>query len=50
MLTADFLSTNDVNIGKRDVNTILGAYTSIVNAIRSANPKAKIIVRYCLSL
>lgn len=38
------LGTNDVNIGKRDVNTILGSYTTIVNAVRQANPQAKIIV------
>jgi len=38
------LGTNDVNIGKRDVNTILASYTTILNAIRSANPKAKIII------
>jgi lysophospholipase L1-like esterase len=38
------LGTNDVNIGKRRVQDILGAYTTIVNAIRAANPRAKIIV------
>ncbi|KXJ89492.1 SGNH hydrolase-type esterase domain-containing protein [Microdochium bolleyi] len=38
------LGTNDVNIGKRDVNTILSSYTTILNAIRNANPKAKIII------
>ena len=40
------LGTNDVNIGKRDVNTILAAYTSIVGSIRNANPNAKIIVSF----
>ncbi|KAK0387522.1 hypothetical protein NLU13_3768 [Sarocladium strictum] len=38
------LGTNDVNIGKRDVNTILAAYTTIIGAIRNANPNAKIII------
>ncbi|KAI9150026.1 putative Carbohydrate Esterase Family 3 [Paramyrothecium foliicola] len=38
------LGTNDVNIGKRNVQTILDSYTTIINAIRAANPKAKIII------
>lgn len=44
------LGTNDVNIGKRDVNTILASYTTILNAIRNANPRAKIIVSIVLLL
>jgi hypothetical protein len=38
------LGTNDVNIGKRQPQAVLDAYTTILNAIRSANPNAKIIV------
>lgn len=38
------LGTNDVNIGKRNVQTILDSYGTIVNAIRAANPRAKIII------
>lgn len=38
------LGTNDVNIGKRDVQSILGSYTIMLNAMRSANPKVKVIV------
>ncbi|KAK4163942.1 carbohydrate esterase family 3 protein [Cladorrhinum sp. PSN259] len=38
------LGTNDVNIGKRDANTILNAYTSILTAIRSANPNVSVII------
>jgi lysophospholipase L1-like esterase len=38
------LGTNDVNIGKRNVQTILDSYTTIVNALRAANPNVKIIV------
>jgi hypothetical protein len=38
------LGTNDVNIGKRNVQTILDSYTTIINALRAANPNVKIIV------
>ncbi|KAK3389202.1 SGNH hydrolase-type esterase domain-containing protein [Podospora didyma] len=38
------LGTNDVNIGKRDANTILGAYTSILGSLRAANPNVSVIV------
>lgn len=38
------LGTNDVNIGKRDANTILTAYTSILGSLRAANPKVSVIV------
>ncbi|KAK3215970.1 hypothetical protein GRF29_8g1693499 [Pseudopithomyces chartarum] len=38
------LGTNDVNIGKRQPQAVLDAYTTILNAIRSANPNAKIII------
>lgn len=38
------LGTNDVNIGKRNANSILESYTSLANAMRAANPKVKIIV------
>jgi hypothetical protein len=38
------LGTNDVNIGKRNVQTILDSYTTILGAIRAANPRAKIII------
>jgi len=38
------LGTNDVNIGKKGVNDILAAYTTIIQSIRSANPNARIIV------
>jgi lysophospholipase L1-like esterase len=40
------LGTNDVNIGKRNAQSILDSYTSLVNAIRTANPNVKIIVSY----
>jgi lysophospholipase L1-like esterase len=43
-IVAFMLGTNDVNIGKRNVQTILDSYGTIVNAIRAANPKAKIII------
>ncbi|KAL8369484.1 hypothetical protein RB595_000008 [Gaeumannomyces hyphopodioides] len=38
------LGTNDVNIGKRNVQAILDSYTTIVNAARSANPSVKIVI------
>ncbi len=40
------LGTNDVNIGKRDANTILDAYTSILGSLRAANPKVSVIVSF----
>jgi hypothetical protein len=38
------LGTNDVNIGKRNVQTILDSYTTILNALRAANPNVKVII------
>ena len=38
------LGTNDVNIGKRDANTILNAYTSILGSLRAANPNVFVII------
>jgi len=38
------LGTNDVNIGKRDANTIVEAYTSILASLRAANPNVSVIV------
>lgn len=38
------LGTNDVNIGKHNVQAILDAYTTMLNAMRAANPKVKVIV------
>lgn len=38
------LGTNDVNIGKRNAQSILDSYTSLVGTMRSANPKVKILV------
>ncbi|KAK4119028.1 carbohydrate-binding module family 1 protein [Parathielavia appendiculata] len=38
------LGTNDVNIGKRNVQTILDSYTTMLNAMRAANPRVKVIV------
>lgn len=38
------LGTNDVNIGKRNQQSILDSYTSILNSIRAANPNVSIIV------
>lgn len=38
------LGTNDVNIGKRNVQSILDSYTSILGSLRAANPKVKVII------
>jgi lysophospholipase L1-like esterase len=38
------LGTNDVNIGKRNAQSIQDSYTSLVTAMRAANPKVHIIV------
>ncbi|PVH97031.1 carbohydrate esterase family 3 protein [Periconia macrospinosa] len=38
------LGTNDVNIGKRNVQSILDSYTALITAMRAANPKVKIII------
>ncbi|GES60558.1 carbohydrate esterase family 3 protein [Aspergillus terreus] len=38
------LGTNDVNIGKRDVDSIIDSYTIMLNAMRAANPQVKVIV------
>lgn len=41
------LGTNDVNIGKRNVQAILDAYTTILTTTRGANPNVKVIVGSC---
>ncbi|KAG9253642.1 SGNH hydrolase-type esterase domain-containing protein [Emericellopsis atlantica] len=38
------LGTNDVNIGKRDVNSILNSYSLIIDALRAANPSVKVVL------
>lgn len=38
------LGTNDVNIGKRDVDSIIDSYTIMLDAMRAANPQVKVIV------
>ncbi|KAK4039824.1 family 3 putative carbohydrate esterase [Parachaetomium inaequale] len=38
------LGTNDVNIGKRNVQSILDSYTTMLNAMRAANPRVKVII------
>ncbi|KAK0644473.1 carbohydrate esterase family 3 protein [Cercophora newfieldiana] len=38
------LGTNDVNIGKRNAQTILDAYTSILGSLRAANPNVHVII------
>ncbi|OQE92955.1 hypothetical protein PENNAL_c0006G04796 [Penicillium nalgiovense] len=38
------LGTNDVNLGKRDVESIIGSYTMMLDAMRAANPRVKVIV------
>lgn len=38
------LGTNDVNIGKRNAQSILDSYTSMLNSMRAANPKVKVII------
>ena len=43
------LGTNDVNIGKRDANAILNAYTSILGSLRAANPSVSVIVSLMFS-
>jgi hypothetical protein len=43
------LGTNDVNIGKRDVESIIGSYTTMLDAMHVANPRVKVIVS-CSSL
>lgn len=40
------LGTNDVNIGKRDVDSIIGSYQIMLDAMRAANPSVKVIVSY----
>jgi lysophospholipase L1-like esterase len=40
------LGTNDVNIGKRNVQSILDSYTSMLTTMRAANPKVRVIVSY----
>jgi lysophospholipase L1-like esterase len=38
------LGTNDVNIGKRNAQAILDAYTSILGSLRTANPNVRVII------
>ena len=38
------LGTNDVNIGKRNQQAILDAYTSILGSLRAANPNVHVII------
>ncbi|KAK3291377.1 SGNH hydrolase-type esterase domain-containing protein [Chaetomium fimeti] len=38
------LGTNDVNIGKRNAQSILESYTTMLNAMRAANPSVKVII------
>ncbi|KAM7193794.1 carbohydrate esterase family 3 protein [Naviculisporaceae sp. PSN 640] len=38
------LGTNDVNIGKRNQQSILDSYTSILNSLRAANPNVSVII------
>lgn len=38
------LGTNDVNIGKRGVQSILDSYTMMLQAMRAANPGVRVIV------
>lgn len=40
------LGTNDVNIGKRNAQSILDSYTTMLNAMRAANPRVKVIVSW----
>jgi lysophospholipase L1-like esterase len=40
------LGTNDVNLGKRDVESTIGSYTMMLDAMRAANPRVKVIVSY----
>ncbi|KAL2178468.1 carbohydrate esterase family 3 protein [Thermothelomyces heterothallicus CBS 202.75] len=38
------LGTNDVNVGKRDVQSVLDSYTIMLDAMRDANPNVKVII------
>ncbi|KAL2261272.1 hypothetical protein VTK26DRAFT_4493 [Humicola hyalothermophila] len=38
------LGTNDVNIGKRNAQSILDSYTIMLDAMRDANPNVKVII------
>ncbi|KAH6640408.1 SGNH hydrolase-type esterase domain-containing protein [Chaetomium tenue] len=38
------LGTNDVNIGKRNAQSIIDSYTTMLNAMRAANPNVKVII------
>ncbi|KAL1843109.1 hypothetical protein VTJ49DRAFT_3056 [Mycothermus thermophilus] len=38
------LGTNDVNIGKRNAQSIIDSYTTMLRAMRAANPRVKVIV------
>ncbi|KAL2265951.1 hypothetical protein VTJ83DRAFT_5303 [Remersonia thermophila] len=38
------LGTNDVNIGKRNAQSIIDSYTSLLRTMRSVNPRVKVII------
>ncbi|KAK4250392.1 carbohydrate esterase [Corynascus novoguineensis] len=38
------LGTNDVNIGKRNVQSVLDSYTIMLDAMREANPNVRVII------
>lgn len=38
------LGTNDINIGKRNAATIVGAYTSLLSSMRAVNPNIIVVV------
>ena len=40
------LGTNDINIGKRNVATIVGAYTSLLSSMRAVNPSIVVVVSF----
>lgn len=40
------LGTNDGVSGRRTVQTLLDSFTTILNAVRAANPNVKVIVSY----
>lgn len=43
------LGTNDVNIGKRNTQTIIDSYTMLLNNMRAVNPNVKVIVSDALA-
>jgi len=40
------LGTNDINIGKRNAATIVGAYTSLLSSMRAVNPSIVVVVSF----